>query len=178
MRSSYLSLDGLKALTDDVGMFQHKKFSTIARKEGYTTDDNARALIAALMHHRNIGDPEALRLAETYISFLLHMQKEDGRFHNVMGFDRGFRDQVGSEDCMGHVLWACGYALDVDAPKEMSLVAKEMFDKCLPTSHLFTSPRAKALTLLGLHHYQRAFPDDRSPSRYIEEISDDLISQY
>ena len=178
VRSSYLPLDGLRALTDDVGMFQHTKFSTIARKEGYTTDDNARALIAALMHHRNIGDPDSLRLAETYLSFMLHMQRENGRFRNLMGFDRGFRDDVGSEDCMGHALWACGYALSADAPEEMRLVAKEMFDRCLPSSRLFTSPRAKALTILGLHQYQRAFPDDRILLRHIEEISDELMAQY
>ena len=178
MRSSNLPLDGLRALTDDVGMFQHKKFSTIARKEGYTTDDNARALIASLMHYRNIRDPDSLQLAETYLSFMLHMQREDGRFHNLMGFDRRFRDDIGSEDCMGHALWACGYALIADAPEEMRLVAKEIFDRCLPHSRLFTSPRAKALTILGLHHYQRAFPEDRNPSRHIEEVSSELITQY
>ena len=178
MRSSNLPLDGLRALTDDVGMFQHKKFSTIARKEGYTTDDNARALIASLMHHRNIGDPDSLRLAETYLSFMLHMQREDGRFHNLMGFDRRFRDDIGSEDCMGHTLWACGYALNPDAPEEMRLVAKEIFDRCLPHSRLFASPRAKALTILGLHHYQRAFPEDRNPSIHILKLSNELMTQY
>ena len=159
-------------------MFQHKKFSTIARKEGYTTDDNARALIAALMHYHNIGDPNSLQLAKTYLSFMLHMQREDGRFHNLMGFDRGFQDAVGSEDCLGHVLWACGYALIPDAPEDMRLVAKEIFDRCLPHSRLFTSPRAKALTILGLHHYQRAFPEDRNPSTHIMELSNELMIQY
>jgi hypothetical protein len=178
VRPSNLTLDGLRALTDEVGMFQHKKFSIIARKEGYTTDDNTRALIAALMHHRNFGDPDSLQLAETYISFILHMQREDGRFHNLMGFDRRFRDEIGSEDCMGHALWACGYTLNVDAPEEMRLVAKEIFDRCLPPSRLFTSPRAKALTILGLHHYQRAFPDDRNPSRHIKKLTGELITQY
>jgi len=178
VRPSHLTLDGLRALTDDVGMFQHKKFSTIARKEGYTTDDNARALIAALMHYSNIGDPDSLRLAETYLSFMLHMQKEDGRFHNLIGFDRRFQDDFGSEDCMGHALWACGYALIPDAPEEMRLVAKEIFDRCLPHSRLFTSPRAKALTILGLYQYQRAFPEDRNPSTHILELSGELMTQY
>ena len=178
MGDSYLSLDGLIALTDDVGMFQHTKFSTIIRKEGYTTDDNARAFIAALRHHRNFGDPDSLRLAETYIAFMLHMQREDGRFHNLLGFDRGFKDDAGSEDCMGHALWACGYALKTTAPDEMKLVAKEIFDTGLPPSRSFTSPRAKAQTILGLHHYYKAFPDDRNLRRHIEEISSDLMTQY
>jgi hypothetical protein len=178
MYDSYLSIDGLLALTDDVGMFQHTKFSTISRKEGYTTDDNARAFIAALRHHHNYGDPNSLQLAETYIAFMLHMQRKDGRFHNLLGFDRDFKDDVGSEDCMGHALWACGYALNTTAPDEMKLVAKEIFDTGLPPSRRFTSPRAKAQTILGLHQYNKTFPDDQTLRRHIEEISSELKSQY
>jgi hypothetical protein len=178
LRALTLPLDGLKSLTDDVGMIHHKKFSTIAHKEGYTTDDNARALIAALMYHLNIGDLDSLKLADTYLSFILYMQREDGRIHNLMGFNRRFMDNVGSEDCMGHVLWACGYALDREVPQEMRLVAKEIFDKCLPHSRLFTSPRAKALTILGLHHYQRAFTEDQNPVKHIDTLSGELMAQY
>ncbi|MCW3978328.1 MAG: glycosyltransferase, partial [Candidatus Bathyarchaeota archaeon] len=47
-----LGLDGLRALTDETGMLQHTKYSTVDRREGYTTDDNARALIAALRYHQ------------------------------------------------------------------------------------------------------------------------------
>ena len=34
-----LPLDGLKILTDEVGMLQHSKFSIIDRHKGYTTDE-------------------------------------------------------------------------------------------------------------------------------------------
>ncbi|MFB0557771.1 MAG: glycosyltransferase, partial [Candidatus Bathyarchaeia archaeon] len=78
-----LGLEGLKALTDETGMFQHSKYSTIDRKEGYTTDDNARALIAALRHYHVYGDQESLQLADTYLTFLFHMQRDDGNFHNL-----------------------------------------------------------------------------------------------
>jgi hypothetical protein len=178
MKSSYLPLDGLKILTDDVGIFQHTKFSTISRKEGYTTDDNARALIAALMHYNHFKVPDSIGLAKTYLSFLLHMQREDGSFHNIMGFDRQFKDKIGSEDCMGHSLWACGFTLSRNISEEMKPVAKEIFDICFPYSRLFTSPRAKALTILGLHHYQRAYPQDGNVELNINEISSDLITQY
>jgi hypothetical protein len=30
------------------------------------------------MHHRNIGDPDSLRLVETYLSFILYMQRPLG----------------------------------------------------------------------------------------------------
>jgi hypothetical protein len=159
-------------------MFQHTKFSTIARKEGYTTDDNARALIAALKYNRSFDDRLSLRLAKTYLEFLLYMQMEDGSFHNVLGFDRNFKDEKGSEDSMGHALWACGYTLDSNAPEEMKFTAKEIFDKGLPVSRHFTSPRAKASSILGLHYYHKAYPRDQNLTVTIKELSHELISQF
>ena len=99
MKPTKLRLDGILALTDETGMFQHAKFSTIDRKEGYTTDDNARALITTLRYYNIFKDPESIRLANTYLTFLLHMQRSDGLFNNFLGFDRTFNDDVGSEDC-------------------------------------------------------------------------------
>ena len=43
-------------MSDDTGMFQHAVFSVPNLLEGYTTDDNARALIMAVMlyeHQQN-----------------------------------------------------------------------------------------------------------------------------
>src|SRR5256885_14435003 len=44
-----LKLDHLNRLTDDTGMLQHSIFTIPNRGEGYTTDDNARALILAVL---------------------------------------------------------------------------------------------------------------------------------
>ena len=165
-------------MTDETGMFQHTKYSTIVRKEGYTADDNARALIAALGYHLVYGDPAALRLANIYLTFLLHMQREDGRFHNLLGFDRRFRDDVSSEDCMGRALWASGYTMHTHAPEETRRVAKEIFDRGLPSAYGFTSPRAKAFTILGLHHYQKAFPEDHNIQDNIRNLARGLADQY
>src|SRR5271156_3010301 len=44
-----LKLDHLNALTDDTGVLQHAIFTVPNRGEGHTTDDNARALIFAVM---------------------------------------------------------------------------------------------------------------------------------
>ena len=54
-------LTGLLELTDETGIIQHTKFSIIDRRHGYSTDDNARALIAALRHHELFGDPSLLK---------------------------------------------------------------------------------------------------------------------
>ena len=178
VKPSIPQLNGIKKLTDETGMLQHTKYSTIDRKKGYTTDDNARALIATLMYYTNFKDPDALQLANTYLTFLLHMQKTDGQFHNLLGFDRRFQDEVGSEDCTGRALWASGYTLNSDAPHEMKNTSKEIFDRGLPSSHNFTSPRAKAFTILGLYHYHKAFSHDENIQGNIETFTNKLIDLY
>ncbi len=44
-----LKLNHVNALTDDTGMLQHAIFTIPNRAEGYTTDDNARALILTVL---------------------------------------------------------------------------------------------------------------------------------
>ena len=51
--SSSLKLDHLRRMTDDTGMFQHAIFTVPNYREGYTIDDNARALtVSALLENR------------------------------------------------------------------------------------------------------------------------------
>jgi uncharacterized protein YyaL (SSP411 family) len=171
-------IDGLKRLTDETGILQHAKFSIIDRRKGYTIDDNARALIAALKFYQLFDDNEALDLARTYLTFLYHMQREDGRFHNLLGFDRRYGDVIGSEDSMGRTLWATGYTLASEAPTLMKSLAKEVFDNGLPSSIEFQSPRAKAFTLLGLTMYHREFKNDENLLKTIKHFADALINQY
>ena len=44
-----LKLDHLHRLTDDTGMLQHATFAVPNYSEGYTTDDNARALLLTVL---------------------------------------------------------------------------------------------------------------------------------
>lgn len=46
--------DYMRRITDDTGIFQHTKFGVPDRAKGYTTDDNARALIAAVLMYKKI----------------------------------------------------------------------------------------------------------------------------
>ena len=178
MTSIPLKLYGLKKITDETGIFQHTKYSTINLKEGYTTDDNARALIIALKYHKIYGGQEALNLANTYLAFLTYMQKKDGRFHNYLGYDRIYKDDVGSEDSIGHALWACGYTVNTYAPIGMKSVAKEIFDRGLPSVNHFTSPRAMALTILGLSHYHQEYPNDQNVLNITTKFGKYLVNLY
>ena len=178
MRYPILKLDGLKTLTDETGILQHTKYSIVDKRQGYTTDDNARALIAALRFHKLDNDPDALKLAYTYLTFLLLMQNKKGTFHNVLGFDRNYKDKVGSEDSIGRTIWATGYTLDSMATNEMKQITREMFNRVLPISRGFSAPRAKAFKLMGLTHYYSSFPDDINILDEIEDLAGSLISRY
>ena len=173
-----IKLDHLKALTDDTGILQHAKYSTPRRSEGYTTDDNARALIACVKYHKLSCNHETEKLVDTYLSFLLHMQRSDGQFHNLLSYQRHFLDEVGSEDCMGRALWACGHVMNSSLPENKKKLSKEIFDEGFKWVSTFKSPRAKAYTILGLQHYQKAFPEDENLKLNTRTLTDQLCEIY
>jgi phenylalanine-4-hydroxylase len=51
-------------MTDDTGMFQHARYSIPDLDKGYTTDDNARALIMAVMLYENLPKTDYLALGK------------------------------------------------------------------------------------------------------------------
>jgi uncharacterized protein YyaL (SSP411 family) len=171
-------LDGLRDLTDETGIIQHTKFSIIDRRHGYTTDDNARALIAALRHHEIFNSDESLRYARLYLTFLLHMYRDDGSYHNFLGYNREYQDQIGTADSMGRCLWALGETINSESTQEMKSAAKWLFDNSLPFTRIFDSPRAKAFTLMGLVKYQQAHQDDENIGQDIQLFANQLIQQY
>jgi hypothetical protein len=173
-----VKLDFLKLLTDDTGILQHAKFATPRRHEGYTTDDNSRALIASVKYQRLYNNSAARKLVDIYLSFLLYMQTQDGRFHNFLNYNRQFMDEFGSEDSMGRALWACGCLIDSNLPKQEKLAAKEILDRGLIWIARFGSLRSKAFTILGLAHYRKAYGRDQNIITNIEGLAQQLLQAY
>jgi hypothetical protein len=173
-----VKLDFLKLLTDDTGILQHAKFAIPKRKEGYTTDDNARALIACIRYNAIFGNSEIGRLVDIYLGFLFYMQKTDGRLHNLLSYDRRLVDDPDSEDCMGRAIWACGHCLNSKLPPQKKLLAKELFDRTFIWCSSFKSLRAKALSIMGLYHYQKAYPQDQNALLNIEALANRLTEHY
>jgi hypothetical protein len=168
----------LHDMTDDTGILQHATSSIGDRREGYTTDDNARALLATLRCHELLDGEKNLRLVRTYLGFLLYVQEKDGRLHNLIGYNHDFLDEKSSDDSVGHVLWACGYSQDTSIPNDVKMAAKEIFDRSLVWALDFSSPRAQAFTILGLYHYAKAFPRDRNPQLNVIHLADRLCELY
>ena len=82
-----ISLDHLARMTDCFGLIQHANYSLPDFRTGYTTDDNARALVVALKHHQLYREVRSLELVEQYLAFLMYAQTPDGRFHNLARTD-------------------------------------------------------------------------------------------
>lgn len=148
----------LRRITDDTGIFQHTKFGVPDRSKGYTTDDNARALIAAVLMYENSRDAVALDLIHTYISFIYHSQTADGNFRNFMDYNRSFIEDKGSEDCQGRTLWALGFALSHAAslPDNLMNTCRYLINQALPHLEALGSPRAGAYAIIGLSYLTEA----------------------
>ncbi len=64
-----LKLDHLRHMTDETGMMQHAIFTIPNYSEGYTTDDNARALLVSALL-QELGEGEVLALSMRYMAFI------------------------------------------------------------------------------------------------------------
>ncbi|MGJ5818096.1 glycosyltransferase [Paludibaculum fermentans] len=157
-----LKLNHLQRMTDSTGVFQHANFSIPNFSEGYCTDDNARAFILAVLLGELGEDLERVRaLATTCASFLQHaFEPQTSRFHNHLSFDRRWLDEQGSEDCQGRAIWALGVGVGRSPFRSFQLMAGQLFALSLPAVLEFTSPRAWAFGLLGIHEYLHRLSGD------------------
>ncbi len=176
----HLKLDHLFRMSDSTGVFQHASFTVPNFAEGYCTDDNARALVLALMLDKlGHGSPQLGARATTYAAFLNHaFDRQSGRFHNFMSFERRWLDAVGSEDCQGHALWALGLGVAHAGQGSFQLLAAQLFEQALPVAAEFASPRAWAFTLIGIDEYLRRFSGDRRTDQIRGALTTRLMQSY
>jgi hypothetical protein len=171
-------LTGINLFTDETGILQHSKFGVIDRRHGYCTDDNSRALIAAIRHHKIYGGSKSLGLAKRYLEFLLFMHIKSDGFHNLLSYDRRYLDEEGTEDSVGHALWATGLTINSGVPRMLKQLSSQLFDESLPKARGFTSPRGRAFALLGLCEYGKAHPQDSNLQKDIVQFTDFLVDRY
>jgi hypothetical protein len=171
------SLEHLHRLTDDTGLFQHAKFTIPLRSEGYTTDDNARALITATKHYALYRKPETLQLLDRYLAFVLHSHNDNGTVKNFMDFDRTWHKAEPVSDAMGRVIWAFGELL-ANPPSEIYIpIAQERIDIAMPLIEK-QSPRGMAYSILGLAGYLKQFPDAQNVKSCMANAADLIVSRF
>ncbi len=172
-------LKHLKKITERLGVIQHCKYSIPDAQTGFCLDDNARALIAALMHYQQSADYKTLALARSYLQFISFAQKEDGKFHNFVSYDGHFLDEEGSEDSFGRAIWACGYAIaSKSLNDDFRNKACEILLHAFPHMSDLSSNRAFAFSILGLYYYLVAFPENRTVRRMLLDLGDRIFKAY
>jgi len=176
--SPELNLDHLYRMTDSTGIFQHASFTEPNIAEGYCTDDNARALILAVLLGQMEDAPRRVRtLASTYAAFLKYaFDPKTGRFHNFLGPNRCWLDELGSEDAHGRTIWALGTALARSPHWSSQASAEWLFTHALPAVTHFTSPRAWAFTLIGIDEYLRHRDDDCPATGLRKDLTNRLVT--
>ncbi len=177
-----LNVAHLLNMTDDTGILPHAIFSVPNTREGYTTDDNARALIVSnTLDEASLysGAAEYAKLSHRYLAFLwFAFRPERGRFANFLGYDRKWLEDIGSEDSHGRALWALGTVLGHSQDAGLRGAAGRLFEAAMPAALTFSSPRAWAFTILGMQAYLDWFPGDRSIQGARNLLANQLLNIY
>ena len=175
-----LKLDHLRRMTDSTGVFQHAIFNVPNFSEGYCTDDVARAFILAVLLGELGEEPEQARALGTTCAAFLHyaFDATTKRFHNHMSFDRRWLDPQGSEDCQGRAIWSLGVCVGRSPHRGFQMIAGQLFASALPALTEFTSPRALAFGLIGIHEYLRRLSGDSLVTQTREILSAKLMDLF
>src|ERR1700722_8927352 len=176
-----IKLDHLRRMTDSTGIVEHAVFNVPNYPEGYSTDDNARALIVAILLEE-LGSTSATRsvdLAARYLAFLwLAFDPVTRRFRNCLSYERQWQELHGSEDSHGRALWGLGTVLGRTNDVGLRGAAGRLFEMAVPAALEFKSPRAYAFTLLGLLEYLESFPGDRAALNAADTLANRLFDSY
>jgi glycosyltransferase involved in cell wall biosynthesis len=175
-------LDHIVTMTDGTGILQHAIFTVPNLHEGYTSDDNARAFVLCnlLASMGDRGRVETLERVETrYLAFLAAALNDDpGNFRNFMSFGREWREERGSEESHSRALWAVGTGARRSRDQGHRKLCGHLFKRALPVTNSFTSPRAWAFVLLGVHQYLRFAPGDSQAVALRETLAERLMHSW
>jgi glycosyltransferase involved in cell wall biosynthesis len=155
-------LSGVIAMCDSTGMLQHSVGIVPDRRHGYCLDDNVRALM--LMNvAEGLHPTERMRWSMVYASFIQDAWNPDARrFRNFMRFDRGWCEDIGSDDSNGRAIWSLGHTAECAPDADMREWAHNLYERALPQLGDIGSPRAIAFQILGAAAMLRACPGHKA----------------
>lgn len=171
----------LMVLTDGVGVIQHAKFSVPNRHFGYSTDDQARALIVAVKGSNQ--QPHATdwsALEAKYLAYLYHaFDEKSGRFRNFLTFRGDWEPlQDATEDVHARAVWALAQTVAHTLNEGHRGLAMQLLEEAIGAALTFTAPRAWAFTILGIQEYLRHFSGATAFRREREELALRLLQQF
>jgi hypothetical protein len=174
-----VDLRHLLDLTDDTGILQHSTFATPNPWHGYCTDDNARALIAAVTYAHLFGQDRCRIPLKRYLSFLAYaFDSSTRRFRNFMDYDRRWREEVGSEDSHARAAWALGLAVRRAPLESVREMANRLFHDALLAVDGFGHARPWAYSVLGVDEYLRTGREDGWVAELRERLAGRLFDAW
>lgn len=180
-RAPDYNLRHFREMTDSVGILQHAMHTVPNYLEGYTTDDNARALILAVLAEDDTS-PEMRPLSclsRRFLAFLWYSYcGESGRIRNFLSYNRDWRERIGSECSHGRALWALGTLLSRSQYSGLRQVARDLFDRALPASTALRDCRAWSFVLMGTCEALRSSPEHPEARAVTEDLANRLIEMY
>lgn len=174
-----INFSHIKNLTDNTGIIQHAVFNIPNRKEGYCTDDNARALLLSVFVCKQTGnDKEQLQLLHIYLSFIHYMQTDSGEFKNFMSYAKTTVEERGSEDSFGRTIMALGFLVNEGPSNMFNKTASILFSRAYRHIDQLSSVRGIANSIIGVCQFVKYnYPDDIKTEMVIR-LSDKMVNMY
>lgn len=177
-----LDISYLIHLTDAVGVIQHTHHIIPDRKFGYSTDDNARALIVVSQLYKQHKRNGILKLIKLYVAFLKFAQGANGKFHTFLNFNRSWDDTTDVTDPYGKAMWALGFNLYLNDDPPLAQSVHSIFVMNLEQINNIRDLRTAAYTMLGLYYYILTYETKTDAaveaSEYLKKLADFLIGAY
>jgi hypothetical protein len=175
-----LRFEHLLQMTDSTGIIQHATYSLPNFHEGYCLDDNARALVlAVLLEELGIDSQDVQRAATAYAAFLnFAFDASSGRFRNFLSFDRRWLEESGSDDSVGRAAWAIGACIGRTKRRAFYSWAAQLFEPAVNAVVETASARAWAFALIGIHEYFRRMSGDRLMNQHRDTLTARLLDLY
>jgi hypothetical protein len=158
VKAAEVVFDHLDRLTDERGLFEHALNANPRLEHGYCLDDVARGLVVVCREAKPTKDVQ--RLADCYLEFVLAAIARDGRCHNRMAVDGGWRDEPALGDWWGRALWGLGVA-SISA-ETAGLRARALSGFRIAGRQRSPHRRAMAFAALGAGEVLRGAPQDRA----------------
>jgi glycosyltransferase involved in cell wall biosynthesis len=170
----------LEALTDSTGILQHARFSVPDFQYGYSTDDQARAVMVAVRGSKlrpDLTDWDAL--ASRYLSFLTYAyDAASQRFSNFMNYQRAWTTPLATEEVHGRALWGLAHVVAFSSNAGHCAMAGHLLDQGMVQAVSFTSPRAWAFVILAIQTYLRRYSGASSFRRERETLARQLVERF
>ncbi len=180
--SNPIDISYLIHLTDTVGIMQHAYHTIPNRKFGYSTDDNARALIVLSQLQQEKKDRRIADLIKIYVGFLQFAQETGGKFHTFLNFHRNWDDKAEITDAYGKTMWALGLFVYTNTDSHFTQPMNTLFAGSLEHINRIADVRNAAYTILGLYYYILAYGSRTEAAlqafSYMKKLADFLLDRY